>query len=87
MEIDKYLFEKFKNFKGEMTVSQQIINSVIAVSPLGNKTVMQVGKFGVEDIILDGQIYKGFNKFDEQVREVVLPNFSMHWVGVREVTE
>ena len=70
-----------------MTVSQQIINSVVAISPLGNKAIMQVGKLDVEDIILDGQIYKGFNKFDEQVGEVVLPNFSMHWVGVREVIE
>ena len=68
-------------------MAQQVINSVVAVSPLGNKAVMQVGKLEVDDIILDGNVYKGFNKFDEQVGEVVLPNFSMHWVGVREVIE
>ena len=82
-----YFYLNQKYFKGEIALAQQVINSVVAVSPLGNKAVMQVGKLEVDDIILDGNVYKGFNKFDEQVGEVVLPNFSMHWVGVREVIE
>lgn len=68
-------------------MAQQIIKSVVALSPLGNKKVMEVGKLGVDDIVRDGQVYKGFNQFDELIGEVVVADFQMHWVGVREVTE
>lgn len=68
-------------------MAQQIIKSVVAVSPMGNKKVMEVGKLGVDDIVRDGQVYKGFNQYDELIGEVVVADFKMHWVGVREVTE
>lgn len=68
-------------------MAQQIINSVVAISLMGKKMGLEVGKLGVDDIVRDGQVYKGFNQFDELVGEVVLPNYSMHWVGVKEVAE